>query len=67
MSIDAWKPKDFSGETELLMHYHPNNLGNSQIPAPYHDSPEAVVPIIKGIEEASEGLLAYIRKKYPVN
>lgn len=64
MSVDAWKPKSFDGETKLFMHYHPDHLGNTQIPDPYHDGPEAFVPIVKIIEQASQGLLDYIKEKH---
>ena len=66
MSITAWKPDDFAGEINLFMHYHPNNLGESQIPDPYHDGPEKFFPIIEVLEQASAGLLAHIRKKHGV-
>lgn len=64
MSITAWAPKNYNGEIKLMMQYHPNSLGNTQIPDPYHDSPEAFDPIIKTIEQACDGLIAQIRKKY---
>jgi protein-tyrosine phosphatase len=66
MSVDAWRPSHFQGETELFMHYHPNNLGSTQIPDPYHDGPEAFLPIIEVIEQASEGLLEYIIAKHKI-
>jgi protein-tyrosine phosphatase len=64
MSLTAWKPSDYSGEINLFMHYHADNLGETQIPDPYHDGPEKFIPIISVIEEASAGLLAHIRKKH---
>lgn len=62
MSITAWKPSDFKGEINLFMHYHTDNLGQTQIPDPYHEGPEQFFPIINVIEEASAGLLMHIRR-----
>lgn len=62
MSITAWQPKNFAGEIKLMMEYHPNNLGSTQIPDPYHAGPEAFHPIIKTLEQACEGLLGHIIK-----
>jgi protein-tyrosine phosphatase len=67
MSVDAWKPKGFQGETELFMTYHADNLGDTQIPDPYHSGPEAFYPIIEIIEQASLGLLQHILQKHPIN
>lgn len=64
MSLTAWKPADFTGTIELFMRYHPNNAGNTQIPDPYHESIEHFYPIIEMIEQASAGLLAYIRQHH---
>lgn len=64
MSLTAWKPQHFRGEIELFMQYHPNNMGNTQIPDPYHDSIEYFYPIIETIEQASIGLLQHIRQKH---
>lgn len=64
MSLTAWQPADYSGEIKLLMQYHPKNLGNSQIPDPYHESLEKFFPIIEVIEQASTGLLSYIRNQH---
>ncbi len=64
MSVTAWQPKDFSGEIKLMMQYHPNALGNTQIPDPYHDRPEAFNPIISCLEEACAGLLEHIQQKH---
>ena len=66
MSLTAWKPADYAGEINLFMHYHPNHLGNTQIPDPYHESVEKFFPIIKIIEEASDGLLQHIRSKHAI-
>ena len=66
MSITAWQPKDFSGEIKLMMQYHPNSMGNNQIPDPYHDSPETFDPIIKTIEQACDGLLQTIRQQHGI-
>ena len=64
MSVTAWQPKDYAGEINLMMNYHPNNRGNTQIPDPYHDSPEAFKPIITCLEEACMGLLEHIQDKH---
>lgn len=64
MSITAWKPADFQGEIDLFMNYHPDNMGETQIPDPYHEGEEKFFPIIRVLEEASAGLLAHIRHKY---
>lgn len=64
MSLTAWQPSDYSGEIELFMRYHPNNLGNTQIPDPYHEGIEQFYPIIETIDQASQGLLDYIREKH---
>lgn len=64
MNLSGWKPSDFTGEMELFMKYHPKNLGNTQIPDPYHEGEEAFHPIIKVIEEASDGLINTIRARY---
>lgn len=64
MSLTAWKPQNYNGEIELFMQYHPNNMGNTQIPDPYHDSIEHFFPIIETIEQASLGLLNHIRMKH---
>lgn len=64
MNLSGWKPSNFEGEMELFMHYHPKNLGNTQIPDPYHEGEEAFHPIIKVIEDASDGLIQHIRDKY---
>jgi len=66
MNISAWTPQTFAGEIKLFMQYHPNNMGENQIPDPYHDKPENFYPIIKVIEEASQGLLTQIRQKYAI-
>ena len=66
MTLSGWKPKEFEGELRLFMEYHPNNLGNSQIPDPYRESVEKFYPIIEIIEKASEGLLDYIRQKHQI-
>jgi len=63
MSVDAWTPKNFAGEVSLLMQYHPNKLGNSQIPDPYHEGIEAFFPIIETIEKATKGLFDHIVEK----
>ena len=64
MSLTAWKPAGYAGEIELLMHYHPDNMGSTQIPDPYHDGPEKFFPIIQTMEEAIGGLLQHIQKKH---
>lgn len=64
MSLTAWKPNNFQGEIELFMNYHPNNLGNTQIPDPYHEGIEHFYPIIETIEQASLGLLNHIRQRH---
>ncbi len=64
MSITAWQPADFAGEIKLLMQYHADNMGETQIPDPYHEGAEKFFPIIKVIEEACAGLLAHIRAKH---
>lgn len=64
MSLTAWKPEDYSGEIELFMRYHPDNLGITQIPDPYHEGIEHFYPIIETIDQASRGLLSYIREKH---
>ncbi len=64
MSIDAWTPKDYKGSVELLMKFHPNNNGQSQIPDPYHEGIEAFYPIIDNIEAATEGLLNHILESH---
>ena len=66
MSITAWQPADYSGEIKLLMEYHPNNRGNTQIPDPYHEGVEKFFPIIEVIEQASAGLLSKIREKHQI-
>lgn len=66
MNISAWVPANFAGEIDLMMNYHPNNLGETQIPDPYHEGPDKFLPIIKVIEDASLGLLAYIREKHHI-
>ncbi|HEY9033170.1 MAG TPA: low molecular weight protein-tyrosine-phosphatase [Pseudomonadales bacterium] len=60
MSVTAWQPKDYHGEIRLLMEYHPDNLGNTQIPDPYHEGIEQFYPIIETIEQATAGLLQHI-------
>ena len=62
MSIDAWTPNNYTGTVELLMKFHPNNNGQSQIPDPYHEGIEAFYPIIDNIEAATQGLLDHIAK-----
>lgn len=64
MSVTAWQPSHFAGEINLFMHYHPDNLGSTQIPDPYHESAEHFYPIIETLEQASQGLLDYIRQKH---
>ena len=64
MTLNGWKPSEYSGEIKLFMEYHPNNMGNLQIPDPYHDGIEAFYPIIETIEKAAEGLLSHIRNKH---
>lgn len=64
MSVSAWKPSNYQGEIELFMRYHPDNLGVTQIPDPYHESIEHFYPIIETIDQASRGLLDYIRQKH---
>ncbi|NRB41385.1 MAG: low molecular weight phosphotyrosine protein phosphatase [Pseudomonadales bacterium] len=66
MSVTAWQPKDFAGEIKLMMQYHPNNLGNTQIPDPYHEGAEAFFPIIETLEKACDGLIATIREKHVI-
>ncbi|CAA0121802.1 Low molecular weight protein-tyrosine-phosphatase YfkJ [BD1-7 clade bacterium] len=66
MSLTAWQPKGYAGEIELFMKYHPNNCGMTQIPDPYHEGAEKFFPIIETIEQASEGLLSYIREKHGI-
>lgn len=63
MSLTAWKPADYQGEIRLLMSYHPNNRGNTQIPDPYHEGAEQFFPIIETIEQACAGLLDHIVRK----
>lgn len=67
MSLTAWQPAGYSGEIELLMKYHPDSLGNTQIPDPYHDSPDKFFPIIETIEKAAAGLLEHIRNKHRID
>ncbi len=66
MSLTAWQPAEYKGEIKLFMHYHPNNMGNTQIPDPYHEGIEKFFPIIDVIEKASGGLLAHIRKEHNI-
>ena len=66
MSLTAWKPATYHGEIELLLNYHPNNLGVTQIPDPYHDSLEHFFPIIRLIDDACRGLLTHIQQQHAV-
>ena len=64
MSITAWKPKDFKGEIKLMMEYHKNNAGTTQIPDPYHEGAKAFFPIIETLEIACDGLLETIKEQH---
>ena len=64
MSVDAWTPNNFAGEVSLLMKYHPNSGGISQIPDPYHEGIEAFYPIIETIEQATKSLFDQIVSKH---
>ena len=63
MSLTAWKPTDYNGEINLFMNYHADNLGETQIPDPYHDGPEKFIPIISIIEERFIIIIIIICKK----
>lgn len=64
-NVQAWAPKDYSGELQLLMHYCKNG-GNSQIPDPYYKEADAFDGVIASLEKAADGLLAYIRHKHGI-
>ena len=66
MSLTAWQPKDYTGEIKRMMEYHADNRGNTQIPDPYHEGPEAFYPIIEALEQACDGLLEKIKQQHKI-
>lgn len=67
MSVKPWQPKDFTGKTELLMHFHPETTGNMQISDPYQDDESAFLPTMKTIEKACLGLFEHIIFAHELN
>ncbi|WP_372747568.1 low molecular weight protein-tyrosine-phosphatase [Litorivivens sp.] len=62
-NVEAWAPKDFSGDIELFMNYCKHG-GNAQIPDPYYKEAEAFDAVISTLEKAAQGLLTHIREKH---
>ncbi len=62
-NIEAWAPADYAGEMRLFMDYCKHG-GNAQIPDPYYKDASEFDAVIKSLERAADGLLAYIKNKY---
>jgi protein-tyrosine phosphatase len=62
-TLKGWAPKNFAGELQLFMNYC-DNMGNSQVPDPYHESQDQFSKVLDLLEKASRGLLAEIKSKH---
>ncbi len=62
-NVEAWTPKEFSGEIKLLLEYSQHG-GNSQIPDPFYDDAEQFDKVIRTLEKATDALLAHIRREH---
>ena len=63
--LKALRPPDYSGYLGLFMDFAPH-LGVREVPDPYYGGAEGFEMVLELTERASEGLLAYIRDRFPV-
>lgn len=64
-NVKAWAPADYAGELKLFMDYCRHG-GNAQIPDPYYKDADEFDQVIRSLEVAADGLLAYIRKRHEI-
>ena len=62
-NVQAWAPADYAGEIRLFMDYCKHG-GHAQIPDPYYKEAGEFDEVIKTLERAGLGLLAYIKEKH---
>ena len=63
INIQAWAPKNFKGEINLLMHYQ-KHAGHTQIADPYYAQESQFNEVIKSLEKANTALLEHIKQHY---
>lgn len=58
-SIQAWAPKDYHGEIELLLQYSPNAT-QKQIADPYYEDANRFDKVLQQLEQANQQFLKYL-------